>query len=176
MNLRSTTVSGNVAQSTEAGTGGVSQNGFAVLYNVTMTNNTGVGNDAGSFRGGGIQIVDGKTTVVKNSIIAGNHGGSGPNDCVGQLSGDSKHNLIGDTTGCTIPSFVSTFVLNADPQLGPLANNGGPTQTHLPASNSPALEAGYQFPLPRRMDARCGISVECHGLRVEVSAIWAQSR
>lgn len=148
MNLRSTTVSGNVAQSTEAGTGGVSQNGFAVLYNVTMTNNTGVGNDAGSFRGGGIQIVDGKTTVVKNSIIAGNHGGSGPNDCVGQLSGDSKHNLIGDTTGCTIPSFVSTFVLNADPQLGPLANNGGPTQTHLPASNSPALEAGYQFPPP----------------------------
>ena len=37
MNLRNVTVSGNVAQSPEAGTGGISQNGFAVLYNVTIT-------------------------------------------------------------------------------------------------------------------------------------------
>ena len=148
MNLRNVTVSSNVAQSPEAGTGGISQNGFAVLYNVTITGNTGVGNNVGSFRGGGIQIVEGKTTVVKNSIIAGNQGGLGPNDCVGQLSGDSKYNLIGDTNACTIPSFVSTFLLDIDPLLGPLANNGGPTQTHLPAANSPVLEAGYQFPPP----------------------------
>lgn len=148
MNLRNTTISGNLAHSPDAGTGGISQNGFAVLYNVTITNNTGVGNNAGSFRGGGIQIGDGKTTVVKNSIIAGNHGGTGPNDCVGQLSGDSKYNLIGDTNGCTIPSFVSTFLLNVDPLIGPLANHGGPTQTHLPVGNSPVLEAGYQFPPP----------------------------
>ena len=103
MGLRSTTVSGNLAHSPNAGVGGISQNGFAVLYNVTLTNNTGVGNNSGSFRGGGIQTTSGKTTVVKNSIIAGNHGGIGPNDCVGQLSGDSKYNLIGDTNGCTIP-------------------------------------------------------------------------
>ena len=148
MNLRNVTVSGNIAHSVEAGTGGISQNGFAVLYNVTITNNTGVGNIAGSSRGGGIQIVEGKTTVVKNSIIAGNHGGAGPNDCVGQLSGDSKYNLIGDTNACTIPSFISTFLLNVDPLLGPLAGNGGFTQTHLPAANSPALETGYQFPPP----------------------------
>jgi len=148
MNLRNVTVSGNIAHSPEAGVGGISQEGFAVLYNVTITNNTGVGNDAGSFRGGGIQIGNGKTTVVKNSIIAGNHGGLGPNDCVGQVSGDSKYNLIGDTNECTIPSFVSTFLLNVDPLLGPLGNNGGPTQTHLPAANSPVLEAGYQFPPP----------------------------
>jgi CSLREA domain-containing protein len=148
MNLRNVTVSGNIAHSDEAGTGGISQNGFAVLYNVTITNNTGVGNLAGSSRGGGIQIVEGKTTVVKNSIIAGNHGGLGPNDCVGQLSGDSKYNLIGDTNACTIPSFVSTFLQDIDPLLGPLASNGGPTQTHLPAANSPILEAGYQFPPP----------------------------
>lgn len=148
MNLRNVTVSGNSAHSTDAGTGGISQNGVAVLYNVTITNNTGVGNNAGSFRGGGIQTSSGKTTVLKNSIIAGNHGGSGPHDCVGQLSGDSKYNLIGDTNACTIPSFVSTFLLNVDPLLGPLANNGGPTQTHLPAANSPVLEAGYQFPPP----------------------------
>jgi hypothetical protein len=148
MNLRNVTVSGNLAHSPEAGTGGISQEGFAVLNNVTITNNTGVGNNAGANRGGGIQIGNGKTTVVKNSIIAGNHGGVGPNDCVGELSGDSKYNLIGDSNECTIPSFVSTFLLNVDPLLGPLANNGGPAQTHLPAANSPVLEAGYQFPPP----------------------------
>ncbi|MFO0765743.1 MAG: right-handed parallel beta-helix repeat-containing protein [Nitrospiraceae bacterium] len=114
LNLRNVTISGNVASSPEAGTGGISQNGFAVLNNVTITDNTGVGNNAASFRGGGIQVVAGKTTVVKNSIIAGNHGGIGPNDCDGSLSGDSKYNLIGDTNGCTIPLYVSTFVLSAD--------------------------------------------------------------
>ena len=86
--------------------------------------------------------------MLKNSIIAGNHGGTGPDDCVGQLSGDSKYNLIGDTNGCVIPSYVATYLLNVDPQLGPLGNNGGPAQTHLPAAGSPALEAGYAFPPP----------------------------
>ena len=32
--------------------------------------------------------------------------------------------------------------INTDPKLGPLQNNGGPTYTHLPASNSPATDAG----------------------------------
>ncbi|HVE83307.1 MAG TPA: right-handed parallel beta-helix repeat-containing protein [Myxococcales bacterium] len=148
MNLRNVTVSGNQAVSPEAGTGGISQNGFAVLNNVTLTDNTGVGNFAGSFRGGGIQIVAGKTTVVKNSVIAGNHGGSGPNDCDGTLSGDSKYNLIGDSAGCTIPSYVATFKLDVSPGLESLGNYGGPTQTHMLFNNSQALNAGYGFPPP----------------------------
>jgi CSLREA domain-containing protein len=145
MNLRNTTISGNEAASDQAGTGGISQNGFAVLNNVTITNNTGIGDDPGSFLGGGLHTVAGQLTVVKNSIIAGNLGGTGPNDCAGSLTGDSKYNLIGDTDGCTIPSFVSTFQLNVDPALGPLGNNGGPTQTHLPSNTSPALNVAYPF-------------------------------
>ncbi len=148
LNLRNVTVSGNQAVSPEAGTGGVSQNGFAVLYNVTVTDNTGVGNNEGSFRGGGLQISEGKTTVVKNSIIAGNDGGLGPADCVGTLSGDSKYNLIGDSEGCTIPSYVFTFKLDVPHGLGPLGNNGGPTLTHVPSGGSQALNAGYAFPPP----------------------------
>jgi hypothetical protein len=148
MNLRSSTVSGNIAHSPEAGTGGISQNGFAVLNNVTVTNNTGVGDDPAAARGGGINTIPGRTTVLKNSIIAGNHGGTGPDDCVGELSGDSKYNLIGDTNGCVISSHVATYRLNVDPQLGALTNNGGPTQTHLPAGASTALEHAYGFPPP----------------------------
>jgi parallel beta-helix repeat protein len=42
------------------------------------------------------------------------------------------------------PLFVDPFgnIINEDPQLGPLQNNGGPTQTHLPAATSPVLNAG----------------------------------
>ncbi len=148
LNLRNVTVSGNTVHSPNAGVGGISQNGFAVLNNVTVTNNTGSGNSAGSFRGGGIQTSSGKTTVMKNSIVAGNHGGGGPKDCVGQLTPDSKYNLIGDSSSCTITSFVNTYKLDVAANLGGLAANGGPTRTHRLLSTSPARNAAYEFPPP----------------------------
>ncbi len=148
LNLRNVTVSGNSAVSDAAGTGGMVNIQFAVLNNVTMTNNTGVGNNSASFRGGGILTTDDATTVVKNSIIAGNDGGSGPDDCVGPLTGDSKYNLIGSTEACTIPSFVFTFILDQAAELGPLLLNGGSTPTHVPVSTSPARNSAYQFPPP----------------------------
>jgi CSLREA domain-containing protein len=148
LNLRNVTVSGNWAHSPNAGVGGISQIGFAVLNNVTVTNNTGVGNVAGSFRGGGIQTSGGALTVMKNSIVAGNDGGTGPNDCVGTLTADSKYNLIGDSNGCTITSYLSTYLLNVPANLGLLAWNGGTTRTHLPLSTSAARNAGYGFPPP----------------------------
>ena len=156
MSLRNTTVSGNLANSDSAGTGGISQGGSANLNNVTITNNTGFGNDPASFRGGGIQTVSGEITAVKNSIIAGNHGGSGPDDCVGELSLTSKDNLIGNTAGCEIPeNNLSTYLLNLPPQLGPLTtNNGGSTLTHT-LLGGPAIDAKSPTPfdLPNSPDA-----------------------
>jgi hypothetical protein len=119
-----------------------------VLNNVTITNNTGRGNNVGSFRGGGIRTSAGELTVMNNSIVAGNIGAGGPDDCVGELTPDSKYNLIGNSSDCTISSFVSTYLLNVPANLGALSNNGGPTRTHLPLSGSTALDAGYQFPPP----------------------------
>lgn len=148
MNLRSTTVSGNIAESPSAGTGGVAQVSFAVLNNVTITGNVGRGNNAGSFQGGGLHTFAGGTSVVKNSIIANNDGQLGPNDCSGTLTPDSRNNLIGDSNGCTITSFLSTYLLDVDPMLGPLAFNGGPTRTHSLLVGSPAREAAYEFPPP----------------------------
>jgi CSLREA domain-containing protein len=142
LNLRNVTVSGNTAHSPDAGVGGISQNGFAFLNNVTITDNTGVGNDPTSSRGGGIQTVSGQTTVMKNSILWGNDGGIGPDDCVGAFSSDSRYNLIGDTTACTLPAVTTTWKIAVDPLIGALAPNGGPTLTHLPASNSPVVDAG----------------------------------
>jgi CSLREA domain-containing protein len=142
LNLRNVTVSGNIAHSPQAGVGGISQNGFAFLNNVTVTDNTGVGNNVGSFRGGGIQTSSGKTTVMKNSILWGNDGGTGPDDCAGAFTSDSRYNLIGDTTACTLPADTTTWKIGVDPQIGALAGNGGPTLTHLPAPTSPVVDAG----------------------------------
>jgi CSLREA domain-containing protein len=123
--------------------------GFAFLNNVTITKNVGVG---GGGRAGGLNSTSGATTVVKNSIIADNQGSGGAtNDCAGALTTDSVYNLIRDPTGCVLPPIEQppdpeTFILNEDPRLGELAFNNGPTRNHLPAPDSPVIDAGFPFP------------------------------
>jgi hypothetical protein len=50
------------------------------------------------------------------------------------------HNLIGNAVGCS--GFVSSDLLNVNPLLGPLQNNGGPTMTMALLPGSPAIAAG----------------------------------
>ena len=45
----------------------------------------------------------------------------------------------GTTCGLTEP----TDLTNTDPQLGPLADNGGPTLTHALLDGSPAIDKGF---------------------------------
>src|SRR5262249_27131738 len=52
----------------------------------------------------------------------------------------SGYNLIGNTQGGS--GFVATDLLNVNPLLGPLQNNGGLTQTMALLAGSPALNAG----------------------------------
>lgn len=147
LNLRNVTVSRNRADVDDpggaSGTGGIHQAGFAVLNNVTVT-----GNEGTSDRAGGLYMTTGSTTVMRNSILAGNEANGGPDDCAGTLSFDSQYNLVGNSSGCVIPGFVATYVLDQPAQLGALASNGGPTQTHQPLPGSPALDVAYASPPP----------------------------
>ena len=52
---------------------------------------------------------------------------------------DNGYNLIGNTTGCF--TTVTTDITNTSAVLGPLASNGGPTETLLPQVGSPAINA-----------------------------------
>jgi len=52
------------------------------------------------------------------------------------------HNVVQDTS-C---GAVASDSLAADPLLGPLAANGGPTWTHLPLPGSPALDRAPTCP------------------------------
>ena len=68
------------------------------------------------------------------------------NDCAGELTADSRYNLIGNSDGCEFAGSTTTFLLDIDAELGPLFGcNGGPTATHAPGATSPAREAGFPF-------------------------------
>ena len=130
LDLTNVTVSGNTA--TTAG-GGLENAFVASLTNVTVVGN------AAPVAGG----VDGVgTTMLRNTIVAGNEGG----DCGGPMQPTSGgHNLEGKSTcGLAGPGDLT----ETDPRVGPLADNGGPTATHALLPDSPAIDAGADCPPP----------------------------
>ncbi len=125
---------------------------------VTVTNGTLVGNTFGIYNQGGSD-----TVTVRNTIIAANDiANQGLNNCVGAIS-DGSHNLAYGASGPDT-SCPATFTRNEDPKLGPLANNGGPTQTVALLAGSPAIDAaGGSCPatdqrgIPRPLGTACDI-------------------
>src|SRR5262249_45525782 len=103
---------------------------------LTLNNATISGNSAGT--AGGIYNVLGGLLQARNTLIAGNTAPSAP-DLSGLLS-SLGHNLIGNASGGG--GFHPTDLLNVNPLLGPLQDNGGPTRTHALLPGSPALNAG----------------------------------
>ncbi|OZC04284.1 right-handed parallel beta-helix repeat-containing protein [Rubricoccus marinus] len=141
------TVSGNDA--TENG-GGIYDNGGASsadisLQSVTVVTNTSGGNGGGLYS----QSDDGASFTFANSIIASNGAVSG-GDCFGTFA-SGGFNLIGARGECSIVGAISTDVTDLDPMLENLADNGGPTRTHLPMDGSPAIDSGRSvFSLDQR--------------------------
>lgn len=80
--------------------------------------------------------------TINSSIVAGNSGPAGNEDCGGTVV-STGHNLVGDETGCPadgnddLTTDTIAAVLNST-----LANNGGPTKTHALIAGSPALDVG----------------------------------
>jgi hypothetical protein len=129
------TISGNSAQFVG---GGIYTKGTDVfLTHSTVSHNESV------FGGGGIR----GDVSARDTIIAGNDalGGMGP-DLLGNLSSQG-HNLIGNTDGGS--GFDPTDLLNVDPLLGHLQDNGGLTQTMALLPGSPAIDVGDDTDAPR---------------------------
>jgi hypothetical protein len=81
---------------------------------------------------GNATIVTTQNTIVANNVGDGNCAGNGTLTSGG-------YNLSNDNT-C---SFTGPGDLNdLDPKLGPLQNNGGPTETMALLPGSPAIDAG----------------------------------
>jgi hypothetical protein len=140
------------ANSTSAGLGGGIYSVATEL--VTITNSTFSGN-FGGLAGGGL-LVNGPANILnttffgnmpdgvsspglvpvtmKNTILAGNS----PANCNGTITSLGYNLEDGESCALSGPGDQ----LNIDPQVGPLADNGGPTWTHALLPGSPAIDGG----------------------------------
>jgi uncharacterized repeat protein (TIGR01451 family) len=138
--------------------GNTSSNGDAGAIMVstgTFINDTITGNECFNGPGCGGAILAGAVTVA-DTIIAGNlayesgsHTTATDNCSAGPITIAGPD--LQDGTDCT------GFTVHGDPRLGPLQNNGGPTDTLEPASTSPAVGAGTNSscaPVDQRGGAR----------------------
>jgi uncharacterized repeat protein (TIGR01451 family) len=90
--------------------------------------------------GGGLFVQPGAPVSLTNTLVARNTAASG-----GDVSGSvfsSDHNLIGNTAGSTGFSTANGDLLNVSPNLAPLGNYGGPTQTMPLLPGSHGIDAG----------------------------------
>ena len=166
LSVNSSTIATNVALS---GGGGIVNAGAMTMSNSTVSGNS----TTGAFGGGGIFNNSAQVSTITYSTIASNTGfpgggvrnnsgtlnfravlignnvdpGGTPSDYAGILNSQG-FNLLEDPTGATITGSTSGNVLGQDPSLGPLANNGGLTPTHLPNVGSPAVDRADTSSLP----------------------------
>jgi predicted outer membrane repeat protein len=113
------------------------------LTNVTFTGNRAINSGSGGHYGGGLWSYTACT--LQNCIIAGNFAGSGttPNDIDTNVNAASSYNLIGTGgSGGLVNGVNHNMVGVANPMLGALASNGGPTQTVALLPGSPAIDHG----------------------------------
>jgi len=136
--LGNSTISGNSASLSG---GGIYHSSSAVFV---FINSTISSNSAAGF-GGGIAVANGPLGG-ENAIIANNTASSLGPDCQGLVI-IVGHNLIGSTAGCNFVAGANDKI-NVLANLGPLQNNGGPTQTHALLSGSPAIDAGNNADCP----------------------------
>jgi CSLREA domain-containing protein/uncharacterized repeat protein (TIGR01451 family) len=145
LNVTHSTVSGN--QTGAGGGGGSGGHGGGILNRgtTTLTGSTITGNSTGGpdASGGGVSQ-EGGTVTVRNTIIAGNADSFGLGPDFFGTAASQGFNLVGNTAGSS--GFTQpTDQTDVDPQLLPLADNGGPTETHALSPTSPAVDKGKNF-------------------------------
>lgn len=143
--LTNSTVSGNRAV---YGGGLVLNNGGSFeVRSVTVVRNVALGTVSGTY-GGGVTNLSG-TFSVRNSLIAHNRAEGmavGP-DCHGEFTSGGA-NLLSSLDDCT--GFGAGDFVRANPKLGQLANNGGPTKTISLGKKSPAIGKADKQSSPKR--------------------------
>jgi parallel beta-helix repeat protein/predicted outer membrane repeat protein len=191
--VQNSTVSGNNAAD-GAGVFLYGPDNPVVIENSTISGNTATG------RGGGLFLYRTNSTVdVRHSTIANNSASVGggiylyqdsinldqtivADSNVGDTSGDLdgggtfnvRYSLI-ENPGTANITDNGGNIFNKDPQLGPLADNGGPTQTQLPAATSPAVNAGDPaFTPPPATDQRGVDFPRVADARIDIGAVERQ--
>ena len=158
--VQRSTLSGNRAGMHGGGLHLVAGNGDSVLVESTsIVANTADQNASDSGWGGGMDVAGPVTLSLRNSVVALNRTLVTTVDRCPDLNFrlnadlDSQgYNFIGSNACVTAlltpgfpnanSDFVGTEAATLDPMLGPLADNGGPTFTHLPLPSSDLVDQG----------------------------------
>lgn len=131
--VQNSTISGNQAVSYG---GGIDADGAGVqlfLQHVTVANNqiSAANSTAGLFAGSA-------SVTLRNSLVANNVGAYQCNASTSTFTSDGNNLASDSSCGLTQPGDLPA----ANPLLGPLQDNGGPTWTHALLAGSPAVDAG----------------------------------
>ncbi len=126
LEITNSTLSGNTTSGNGNGAGIGLLAGSASLNNVTLAFNASTG------LGGPFYAEGGALITFTNSLVSGNTGGGTNCNTVFSLGYNVFQNA-------PCPTLASDIV--SDPQIGLLASNGGPTQTHALDATSPARDA-----------------------------------
>lgn len=160
LTITGSTLSGNTATHGGGGGGGI----FALSTTVTIRGST-ITKNVASGRGGGMLLIETNSGLFE-SIVAGNTASS-----AGEISrtGGSftrRHNNLIGHSGLTTEAALSGYTLGIGDRTATsngshptalsgiidivLADNGGPTLTHLPVATGPAIDATDGCPLTPR--------------------------
>jgi hypothetical protein len=156
LNLNNSTVAQNSAVASSAFGwvfgGGIYNEGKLSLLSDTIASNLAqsgafaFGMGGGVFNEIGIFDTGIGTITTGNTIFANNVTTAFGNDLFGTVTSNGN-NLIRDSFGAD--GFGASDVINRDPLLGPLQNNGGPTLTMALLPGSPAIDRGNNANAPQ---------------------------
>jgi hypothetical protein len=140
-----------LANSANGSGGGIYNGGTLTISNATIYGNRAINGGGGIDNGGTVMALINNSTISENSAIVGGgidglatlqnsivDSNSSGGNCSGTIV-STGYNLSSDNT-CKFNHAGD--LNNTGPLLGPLQNNGGPTQTMALLPGSPAIDAG----------------------------------
>ncbi|NIM94746.1 MAG: hypothetical protein GTO18_13680 [Anaerolineales bacterium] len=139
LSITSSTISGNDAQ--VDGGGIYVGDDIVTLSNVTITNNSADSNLSGLGEGGGIYNGGGEVRL-QNTILSGNIRPIVGPDCDGILNSWGYNLIEHGSPYCVVLGDPTGNVYGQPALLGPLGDNGGPTDTHALLPGSKAIDGG----------------------------------
>jgi hypothetical protein len=146
--IRNSTIAGNTAGRNGGGVyfyGAKDEADLLTIESSTIAGNNASGSGGDGYGGGVSSEHQGAGylgAALENTIVANNTAAISEPDVAGDLL-DASFSLIQDPGSAGITEGVADSNIYAvDPQLGPLASNGGPTMTQALAPTSPAVDKG----------------------------------